>query len=237
MKFLVIILLLCSISSWAQYNQGTLFTDFDLASKKLAKPSTGFSAVGFRNYLRYPQEKSTMKHRIEFIKYFKDTLWDKRKASICEVNRRVMIAFDRMKTAGYEKVLFFGDKDYYYDTLLFLKDSFVFKEMMDNSVELSMVYQGNDDTLMVKYGYRNVRYDFLDKFSFQPAMKDYVKWFDNPYLDYVETYSLVRRVGVYELIKIETTQKNISEYDYKRLREKFASCQSAFWVALFPLTF
>ena len=240
-KFSIVLgsfLLLFAVNSFSQgFFQDSLFSDFDAAIQKPIKPVADKPTGNFKKYLRYPKSNIKRNNRIEFVEFCNDTLWGRRKASVINSNGGLMIAFDMMKTTGYEKVLIFGDKDYYYDTLLILKDTFIFKEMMDNDVLLLMVYPVKDDTLIVKYGNRLTRYDFLKKFSFRPAMKDYLSWFSNPYLDYVDTYTLVKQDNAYELIKIETSQESVSEYDYKRLKEKFTQCGlSPFWMALVKLT-
>jgi hypothetical protein len=222
-----------SSSLFAQQNQDTLFTDFDLKIYKPIDPT--LQLIVERNYIRNIVDKKGVK-KIEIVNVHKDSTTLSRKARLLNLNYGTVLAFDMLKDYGYEKVMFFGDRDYYYDTLFFIKDTLVFKEMVDDNVELVIVYPPKDDTLIVKFGNRNTRYDFLDKFTFRPAMKDYLKWMDDPYLDYVETYTLVKKDQAYEMIKAETTKDHISAHDYKRRREQFQNAGlSPFWISLFGI--
>ena len=221
------------ISLLSQSPSDTLFTDFDLKTLKAVGPSS--QMLPSKKYIRNIVAKKGAK-KIELIEINRDSTKDYRKAKLLHLNYGTVLAFDRVKDYGYEKVMFIGDRDYYYDTLLFVKDTLVYKGIVDDHVGLVIVYPPKDDTLTVKYGSRNTRHDFLDKFKFLPAMKDHLIWMSNPYLDYVEVYTLVKKDQAYELVKTETNIDHISEYDYKRRREQFLEAGlSPFWISLFPL--
>ena len=230
-RFLIQILLYMPAYLLAQQDKDTLFTDFDLKTYRSIDTIT--QLVGEKKYLKNVVDKKGVK-KIEIVRVYKDSTTVSRKARLLNLNYGTVLAFDMLKDYGYEKIMFIGDRDYYYDTLLFVKDTIIFKEMVDDNVELVILYPPKDDTLIVKFGNRNTRYDFLNKFKFRPVMKDHSKWMDDPYLDYVEIYTLVKKDQAYELIKSETTQEHVSEYDYKRRREQFQNAGlSPFWISLF----
>ena len=232
------ILLVFALHSFCQTNNDSLFTDFDITTFKpitLASPQT--LKAGHR-YIRYVHTKSKAKQKIELTDVYRDTSTYSRKAKILNFDYGTVLAFDVLKTAGYEKVLFFADQYLYYDSLLIRGDTLCFKERCNDHVELAIVYPVKNDTLVVKYGSRNTRTDFLDKFYFRPPLKNYLNWFTDPNLDYTETYTLVKKDGAWDLIKVDTNQEHISEYEYKSKKERFAKAGlSSFWMALTELAY
>jgi len=243
MKFLPQIIccniaLLITLHSFGQTNTDSLFTDFDIITFKPVTPASPQILKTENKYIRYAHAKPKAKQKLEFIRVYRDTSTYSRKAKILNFDYGTVLAFDVMKTAGYEKVLFFADQDLYFDSLLIRGDTLCFKERSNDHVELAIVYPAKNDTVVVKYGNRNTRTDFLDRFYFRPPLKNYLNWFADPYLDYTETYTLVKKDSAWDLIKVDTNREHISEYDYKRKKEEFANAGSSpFWMALTELAY
>jgi hypothetical protein len=234
------IVFLISAKALGQMND-TLFTDFDLTTLKAIKPAVPQTLEAGQKYIRsiHSKPKSKAKQKIELTKVYRDTSFDSRKARVLHLDYGAVLAFNVLKTPGYEKVLIFADWDYYYDSLLILKDTLFFKEMSDDHVELAAIYQINKDTLLIKYSSRNTRHDFLKKFAFRPSMKNHLNWFgEGNNLDYTDTYTLVKNGATYDFIKVETDEKHISDYDYKRKKEKYLQPGlTLFWIAMTDLAF
>jgi hypothetical protein len=234
------IVFLISAKALGQMND-TLFTDFDLTTLKAIKPAVPQTLEAGQKYIRsiHSKSKSKAKQKIELTKVYRDTSFDSRKARVLNLDYGTVLAFDVLKTPGYEKVFFIADWDYYYDSLLILNDTLFFKEMSDDYVELIAIYPVNNDTFIIKYGSRNTRHDFLKKITFRPLLKNHLNWFgERNNLDYMETYSLVQKNKGYDLVKVNTNQEHISEYDYKRKKEKYLEAGlSPFWIALVELHF
>jgi hypothetical protein len=227
---------LFSITVSGQKKTDSLFTEFNLTTLKKVYPAIPQTLSAGKSYIRNQNSKSDQK--FELIKVYADTSANYRKATVLKLAYGVVLAFDELKTYGYEKVLFFGDKDYYYDSLLIVHDTLFFKEMSDDHVELAVVYPVKNDTLFIKYGSRNTRTDFLSKIYYQPALKNYLNWFVENMLDYKETYTLVKKDSAFELTKVDTNRGHVSEYDFKRKRQDYLNAGlSPFWIALSDLAF
>ena len=234
-----LVFIVIALHSYGQINPGSLYKDFDLASLKPFDPAVpqNLNTKGF--YIRNLSPKKKAKETIELIKVYRDSgSSGSRKAAVLQFDYGTVVVFKMMKEPGYEKVIIFADWDYHYDSLLIKKDTLYFKGISDGMIELSTVYPEKNDTIKITYGYRNTRYDFLKKFSYKPALKNYYNWFPDDALDYIENYTLVKRDNFYELIKVETNRDRIGEYDYKRIKEKYAGAGlSPFWLALTELSY
>jgi len=226
-----------SLMAYGQEKNNSLYRDFDLVNFKTVNPVTTQKFYQKGYYIRnLPPKKS--KQNIELIKLYRDSgkLYT-RKASIIDTDYGKVFAFKVMKEAGYERVLIFADWDYHHDSLLARKDTLYFKGISDGLIELSIVYPSRNDTIKIKYGYRSTRYDFIKKINYQPALKNCMDWFPDKALDEEETYTLVKKDSVYELIQIETSRDRTA-YEYKDLKEKYAGAgNSPFWLALTELSY
>jgi hypothetical protein len=227
-----------SINLSGQKNNDSLFADFDLHTQKTIQPVIPGVLIAGKKYIRNRKSGSPGKQRIELIKVYSDSSALSRKATVMKTDDGLLLAFDMVKTYGYEKVLFFGDKDYYHDTMLVIRDTIFFKEMADDMVDLSVVYPSENDTLIIRHAYRNTRTDFLYKIYYRPAMKNHARWFSSDMPDYIETYSLVKKDSVFELVKVDTNHDYISNYVYSEKKEAFLKAGlSPFWIALTELAF
>jgi len=227
-----------SLRSYGQINTDSLYKDIDLTGFKPLRPAVPQNLYKGGFYIRNIIPNKRSKETIELIKVYRDSSTDSRKAKVVKLDYGDVLAFKVLKSPGYEKVIIFADWDYYYDSLLVRQDTLLFKEMADDAVELVTVYPPKNDTLTIKYGHRNTRYDFLKKFSYKPTLKNYNRWFPDSALDYLETYTLVKKDSTYELVKIETNRDTLKEYEYEAIKEKFARAGlSLFWLALTELAY
>jgi hypothetical protein len=230
------IFFLFSITVSGQNKTDSLFKEFDLNSLKTIYPVNPQALIAGKKYIRNLDSKADQK--IELIKVYADTSVYYRKATVLKLTYGIVLAFDELKTYGYEKVIFFGEKDYYYDTLLIIHDTLFFKEMSNDHVELTVIYPIKNDSLIIKYGYRNTRTDFLKNISYRPALKNYPNWYTENMLDYKETYTLVKKDSAYELIKVDTNRDHISDYDFNRKHQNYLNAGlSSFWIVLADLAF
>jgi hypothetical protein len=227
-----------SLQGYSQVNTDSLYKDLDLKNFKPIDPAIPQNLYSRGFYIRNIIPKKKAKETIELIKVYKDSSSHSRKATIINTGYGNVLAFKEMKTPGFEKVIIFGAWDYYNDSLLIRNDTAFFKETGGDEVELTVVYPKKNDTLTIQYGVRNTRHDFLKNFSYKPALKNYLNWFPDNALDYIETYSLVKKDNVYELVKVNTNKERIQEYEYKDIKEKYARAGlSPFWLALTELSF
>jgi hypothetical protein len=226
-----------SVMVYGQTKNDSLYTNFDLVNFKTVDPAVTQKPYQKGYYIRNLPPKKRSKQNIELIKLYSDSskLFT-RKASIINTDYGTLFAFKVMKEPGYEKVLIFADWDYHHDSLLTRNDTLYFKGVSDGLIELVIVYPSKNDTIKIKHGYRNSRYDHLNN-SYQPALRNFMYWFPDKGLDEVETYTLVKRNKVYDLIQIDTNRDR-KEYEYKDLKEKYAKVGgSPFWLALTELSY
>jgi hypothetical protein len=216
----------------------SLFADFDLHTQKTIHSVFPQTLNAGKKYIRNIRSVSPEKERVDLIKVYRDSSSFSRKATVLKSDHGLVFAFDMVKTYGYEKVLFFGDKDYYYDTLWTIRDTLFFKEMSDDLVEFTVVYPAKNDTLIVRHAHRNTRTDFLRKISYRPAMKNHADWFNSNMPDYKETFTLVKKDSSFELVKVDTNRDHIPDYVFTERKEEFLQAGlSPFWIALTELAF
>ena len=227
-----------SLYGYSQVNADSLYKDLDLTNFATINPAIPQNLYTRGFYIRNIVPKKKTKETLELIKVYRDSSVDSRKARITKLDYGTVLSFKVMRAPGYEKVIIFADWDYYYDSLLVRQDTLAFKETGGDGLELAIVYPVKNDTLTIKYGSRSTRYDFLKKFNYKPALKNYSNWFPDDALDYIETYTLVKKDSVYELIKVDTNRERILEYEYKDIKDKFARAGlSPFWLALTELSY
>ena len=233
-----LIFIVIASHSYGQINSDSLYKDIDLTSLRPFNPAIPQNLNNRGFYIRNIVPKKKAKETIELIKVYRDSSVDSRKARITKLDYGTVLSFKVMKAPGYEKVIIFADWDYYYDSLLIRQDTLAFKETGGDGLDLVIIYPVKNDTLTIKYGSRNTRYDFLKKFNYKPALKNYSNWFPDDALDYIETYTLVKKDSAYELIKVDTNRERIQEYEYKDIKEKYARAGlSPFWIALTELSY
>lgn len=168
-KQLILFILGCtSLYNYGQVNTDSLYTDFKMGSLEAVNP-VGPQHIYKRGfYIRNLQARKKNKATIELINVYSDSSTGIRKARAQQADYGNIVVFDVLKTAGFEKVLFFGDHDYHYDSLLARQDTIFFKEQSNDLIEFSVVYPVVNDTLTIKYGCRNIRTDFLKNIYYRP---------------------------------------------------------------------
>lgn len=238
LKKCLLIFITVSVSSVAvaQSKADSVFADFDLS---MLTPVSPVSRERIKNLTSYIIRKSSKKgNSIELIKIYDDSSIGVRKASLKQQDFGNVLAFKTLKTPGYEKVLLFTDWDHYHDSLLIRHDTLYFKQRADNSLQLSMLFRAKNDTVIVVSGYRNTRYDFLKKISFEAPLKAYRLWFPNAMFDYTETFTFVKKDTLYDLIKVESDESNSRNDKYEMMRTKYAAVGlSPFWLVLAGLDY
>src|ERR1044071_5900355 len=124
----IIFLFILSGSASSQKTTDSLFADFDL-----------FTLQGIRNVpLNNPDSiRKTVKYRrtatgeikeIEVIRQYRTGV-ETRKASVRHTHLGTLIGFKTLKTDGWEKVIIFGQKYYYHDSVLIRNDTIFTKSL------------------------------------------------------------------------------------------------------------
>lgn len=236
-KYLITFLIVFfSLSAHAQQKSDSLFADFDLW---LLVPVIPVSKGGLSTHGLYIQKTSPKKtNHFELIKVYKDSSIAVRKATLRHFSYGNVLSFKTLKTPRYEKVFIFADWDYYHDSLLICHDTLYLKQTADNDFHLFILFPAKNDTITITCGYRNTRYDFLKKVSYEPPLKACHSWFSDVMLDYTETFTLVKKDTLYDLVKVELEGSDTHNKEYKYLREKYAAAGlSPFWLVLAGLDY
>lgn len=224
-------MLLHGLPTFAQKKDTIVFTDFDWVNLKPIKPTPESRFGPWERFIRVT-DSSAGKLKME-IEERRETDSKIRKINLVNTRFGTVLAFSSLRTTGYEKVLIFADHDIIKDSLLIRNDTLIFKEMADDWVDLSVVYPAGTDTLVVRTGYRNTRHDFLEKIYYNPALKNYHRWFLQNMLDRDIAYVLVKSGNGYRVAEYKADPEKMSDYDKQQLPNRFLNVgPSPFWVAL-----
>jgi hypothetical protein len=215
----------------------SLFNDFDLFTLKGIRSVPANNPDSIPMLVRYARSASGTPKSLDVIDYdYKKPF--SRNGTIQQTPLGTIIGFKTLKTPGWEKVLFIGQKYYYYDSILIRHDTIFFKSLYDERVKLQAFLPVKNDTLIIREVYKSYRGPYLEPRD-DPwiNLANYKEWFKSNNSDRAETYTLVRTGDHYELTMIKTDQKHISEYDYKSRQERYRKMGvSSFWIAIDDLS-
>ena len=221
--------LLISPALFAQSSPDSLYQDLDIYTQKPVRSVSFANADSNKRYIKYFYNK---KGKQTGIGIYETTKYPhQRTGNFINTRFGNVLAFNMLKTPGFEKVIIFGQKYYYEDSVLFRNDTVYYKEDMDEYVKLSVVYPSRGDTLIVKEIYKDYHWPPVpSKARSWAALKNYKDWF----ADYNDetTFKLLKKETYYDIIEIATTEKP-SEYDINRYKKIFREAGlSAFWIAV-----
>jgi hypothetical protein len=233
LSFLTVSLLTILLSSHAQKRADSLFADFDLITLKGLRNIPANNPDSLVQVVKNTRSSSGKLQALEVVSYRYENP-KSRKATVQYTPLGIIIGFQTLKTPGWEKVLFIGQKFYYHDSILIRNDTIFFKSLYDESVTLEVIPPVKNDTLRIRSVYKNYRGPDLDpRYNAWINLANYNDWFKTNSSDRVRTYTLVKSGDHYELVRVNTDEKNISEYDYKTKQEFYRKLGlSPFWIAM-----
>lgn len=233
LPFLTVCLLTILLSSHAQKRADSLFADFDLITLKGLQNIPPDNPDSLSQVVKNTRSSSGKLRTLEVISY-KYKKPESRSATIKYTPLGTIIGFKTLKTDGWEKVLIFGQKYYYHDSILIRNDSIFFKSLYEESVTLQVIPPLKNDTLRIREVYKNYRGpDHDPRHDAWINLANYKDWFKTNNSDRVRTYTLVKNSDHYELAVINTDEKSLSEYDYTALQSFYRKVGlSRFWIAI-----
>jgi hypothetical protein len=230
--FIILSLLVIQLPARAQQKSNTLFEDFDLFSMQPIR----HQADSVPALIKYSASKSQKPRKLEVLLY-KDE-WPKlqtRKALITQNKLGTIIGFNKYKGMGFERVIIFGARDQYLDSMLVRHDTIFYKQLINNeSLYLQMILPAKNDSLVIKT--MHINYE-ADEYRYDPGihLKDYAGWFDKTNYYRSEVYTLVKAGDHFELTGIKTMGKQREDYACKYLQRIYRRVGlSPFWVAVWP---
>lgn len=211
----------------------TIYADLDIATCTPVSPRAGLPVTpGSRGIRVLPPVPGKAK-KIEILKVGNNSFVQSRKASLHYKSYGTILAFDKYKTDGREKVIVFAAKEEHRDSLLVYKDTLYFKAITDkHTIYLSIVYPKTPDTVIVKCGYIPTMQNYRPVRHYDPVLKDHAHWLLENQVSNLDTYTLVRRENQYETVMVETTRENLSAYEQQEMKQRFSNAGSLFWIAL-----
>lgn len=230
---LLFICLLTTLLSHAQKQADSLFADYDLLSLKGLQPIQLYKPDSTSLAVKTTRSSSGKLKTLEVVSY-EDEKFESRKATVQYTPLGTIIGFKTLKTDGWEKVIIFGQKYFYHDSILIRNDTIFFKSLYEESVTLQIIPPVKNDTLIIREVYKSYRGPDQDP-RYDPWINlvNYKKWFRTNNADKVRTYTLVRKDNYYELVKVNTDETSISEYDYTTLKSFYRRVGlSPFWIAI-----
>jgi hypothetical protein len=247
MKILPILtIFLCILSQFSAHGQkkkknaeqitftrnDSLFADFDLFTLRGIKSVPRNNPDSLRKLVKYSRTSTGEIKEIEVIRKFYSGLHT-RKATIQHTSLGVLIGFRTLKTPGWEKIMFIGQKYYYHDSILIRNDTIFTKSLYDDGITLEAILPVKNDTLRIRHIWKSYRGPYADENDPWNNFVHYKEWFGENDWDKAETYTFVNKEGRYELIQVNTNKDYLIESTYKSLRDDYLKLGlSAFWIAL-----
>jgi hypothetical protein len=231
-----LLFMLLQTSVHAQKNMkstDSLFADFDLFTLKGIQSIPAGNPDSIQHVIKYTRSASGQPQALEVISYkYKET--KSRKATIRITPPGTFIGFKTLKTDGWEKVLIFGQKYYYHDTILIRNDTVFFKSLHEDGISLQVILPLKNDTLRIREISKSYRGPDLDsRYDDWISMAHYKEWFKQNDWDRADTYTLLRKGDHYEIIQVNTDRDHINEYDYKSQQKKYQQLGlSLFWLTI-----
>lgn len=208
----------------------TIYADLDIATCTPVSPRAGLPVTpGIRVLPPVPGKAK----KIEILKAVNNSFVQRRKASLHYKSYGTILAFDKYKTDGREKVIVFAAKEEHRDSLLVYKDTLFFKAITDkHTIYLSIVYPKSPDTVIVKCGYIPTMQNYRPVRHYDPVLKDHAHWLNENQVSKLDTYTLVRKENHFETVMVETPRENLSAYEQQEMKQRFSNSTSLFWIAL-----
>lgn len=229
-------LLFAGLNTYSQKGDSAVYTSLDIRNRSPID-KTSFRQLDSGDLFIRMDETNGKPKKIEIRKKYSDYGSWGRKAKWMKTSYGNVLAFKVLKTPGYECVIIFCDKDFVHDSLLIKNDTLSFKEMEEDQVFIRVVYPAGKDTLLVREGSRNTSLDFPKKIFYNPALKNYSRWFDEDMLDEEHIYLLVKNGPGYRIVQTVAGDNKQPGNNNKSFKSSFRMAASAFWVALSGLSF
>lgn len=235
MKLLPLLLLfiLCNSPAVGQPKKEELYADFDLFALKGIHPVPPGNPDSLSLLIGYSPVQNGHPKEFDLIQYSDESKIKRRKATITQSLLGTLVSFKKLKTPGYEKVAFFADWDYYYDSILVRNDTILYKHRSDDYLQLIALLPARNDTMIIRRVTKNYRHSDDYPYDHWKSLSSYPQWFMKNNYDRAETYTLVRAGDHYEIVQVKTTSDTIKEYEYQSAQKEYRRAGlSLFWLVV-----
>ncbi len=221
--------------SWVSNAQKTpdkIYADLDLYTFQgicpLEEPPADSSLKNIRCSFNNKGQVNEILFRKSFFRW-----QNTRQANVYRNKEATIMAFKVYKEAGFEKVMFIGAVERYYDTILILHDTIYFKEVNDNTVDAKIIYPEKNDTLVIKSFRKPFNSPAAKGGDFHTFLAFHMLWENQTNWNLSETYTYVSRNTHYELVSLTTSGVPREESYYLRLQEQIKKAgHSITWLLL-----
>jgi len=233
-KNLFVFVISCFIlfsKSFSQKSTPELFLDFDIDSLK-GKDRLGDlqNLDSFQKYLELKYDKNGYPAKMILLE---KSSKEKRKGRLFKKNYGTVIGFNILKTTGYEKVLIFGEKDYYSDSILIKKDTVIGRQANNDNLIVTLCWKKSEDTIILKRMIQSYRYSKYYPAAYFIALKNYKQYFTTSLFNSVRTLQIIRNGINYRVEILDPGGKEPSDYDKKTYTSYGAKWgHSLFWLVV-----